>query len=188
MGRSATEGFLRPSAQETPALIRRLVAGDHEALGDLYDRYAGLVNALALRVLRDAAEAEDVVQEVFVQIWRQAGRFDPSRGSAEAWLCTMARTRALDRLRRRAARREEPGAEMPGLGPVETPRNEEAYAVRTALDGLSADQRRALELAYYEGLTQSEIAARLGEPLGTVKTRIRTAMIRLREALAPAPS
>jgi RNA polymerase sigma-70 factor (ECF subfamily) len=167
-----------------PALIRRLVAGDHQALGDLYDKYAGLVNALALRVLRDASEAEDVVQEVFVQVWRQAARFDPARGSTEAWLCTIARTRALDRLRRRTARREEPGSELPTA--TEAPRNEEALAVRKALDGLSADQRRALELAYYEGLTQSEIATRLGQPLGTIKTRIRTAMIRLRETLGPA--
>ena len=89
---------------ETPALIGRLVAGDAQALCDIYDRYASLVNALALRILRDAAEAEDVVQEVFVQIWRQASRFDPSRGSAEAWLCTIARTRAL------GARREAEGA------------------------------------------------------------------------------
>ena len=103
-------------------------------------------------------------------------------GTPEAWICTMTRSRALDRLRRRAARREEPEA---APGPTAAPRTEEALAVRNALDGLSADQRRALELAYYEGLTQSEIAKRLDEPLGTVKTRIRTAMIRLREALEP---
>ena len=165
------------------ALVRRLSAGDHQALGEFYDRYAGLVNALALRILRDAADAEDVVQEVFVQVWRQASRFDPSRGAPEAWLCTVARTRALDRLRRRVTRREEPSESAP----VSTvaPKTEEGMAVRKALEGLSADQRRALELAYYEGLTQSEIAKRLGEPLGTIKTRIRTAMIRLREALEP---
>ena len=171
------------SHPETSALIRRLVAGDHQALGALYDKYAGLVNALALRVLRDASEAEDIVQEVFVQAWRQAGRFDPARGTPEAWLCTMARSRALDRLRRRTARREESCEQAPPV--VATPRNEEALAVRKALDGLSEVQRRALELAYYEGLTQTEIAARLGEPLGTVKTRIRSAMLRLRETLAP---
>jgi RNA polymerase sigma-70 factor (ECF subfamily) len=169
---------------ETPALIRRLVSGDAQALCDIYDRYAGLVNALALRILRDAAEAEDVVQEVFVQIWRQASRFDPDRGSPEAWLCTIARTRALDRLRRRTARREEPSEAAPAPV-VLAPRNEEALAVRKALEVLSSDQRRALELAYYEGLTQSEIATHLGEPLGTIKTRIRTAMIRLRETLGP---
>jgi RNA polymerase sigma-70 factor (ECF subfamily) len=166
-------------------LLRRLTDGDHAALGEFYDRYAGLVNGLALRILRDTAEAEEVVQEVFVQVWRQAERYDPARGSIEAWICTIARTRALDRLRRRTSRREEPGDAAPG--PTDTPRTVEALAVRKALESLSADQRRALELAYYDGLTQSEIAERLGEPLGTVKTRIRTAMIRLRDVLAPTP-
>jgi len=175
---------MSPAASQT--LLRRLAAGDQQALGEFYDLHAGLVNGLALRILRDASDAEDVVQEVFVQVWRQASRFDPSRGTPEAWLCTMARTRALDRLRRRASRREEPEEAAPAT--TTTPGSAEAIAVRKALGGLSADQRRALELAYYEGLTQSEIAERLGEPLGTVKTRIRTAMIRLREVLGPLPS
>jgi RNA polymerase sigma-70 factor (ECF subfamily) len=164
-------------------LLRKLRTGDSQALADFYDLYAGLVNGLALRILRNTAEAEDVVQEVFVQVWRQVQRFDPDRGSAEAWLCTIARTRALDRLRRRTARREDPGETAPGA--TAAPKTEEALAVRKALDGLSKEQRRALELAYYEGLTQTEIADRLGEPLGTVKTRIRTAMLRLREVLGP---
>ena len=169
---------------EATSLIRRLTRGDHKALGEFYDLYAGLVNGLAIRILRDPAEAEDTVQEVFVQVWRQAARFDPSRGTPEAWLCTMARTRALDRLRKRTSRREEPEQEKPAASPA--PRNEEALAVRRALDGLPPEQKRALELAYYEGLTQTEIADRLKEPLGTVKTRIRTAMIRLRGVLGPA--
>ena len=168
---------------QAEALIRRMTTGDAQALAEIYDHYAGLVNGLALRILRDRTEAEDVVQEVFVQIWRQAARFDPGRGSPEAWICTMARTRALDRLRRRASRREEPSEAAPGA--TEVPRTEEALAVRKALTTLSTDQRRALELAYYEGLTQTEIAERLGEPLGTIKTRIRTAMIRLRDVLEP---
>jgi RNA polymerase sigma-70 factor (ECF subfamily) len=172
-------------ADSAEPVLRRLASGDRDALGDLYDLYAGLVNGLALRILRDKGEAEDVVQEVFVQAWRQAQRFDPARGTPAAWLCTIARTRALDRLRRRVARREEPGEASPA--PSERPRREEGLAVRKALDGLSPDQRAALELAYYEGLTQTEIAARLGEPLGTIKTRIRTAMIRLRETLGPEP-
>jgi RNA polymerase sigma-70 factor (ECF subfamily) len=167
------------------ALIGRIAAGQQDALGEFYDRYAGLVNGLALRILRDPSDAEDVVQEVFVQAWRQADRFDPARGTPEAWLCTLARTRALDKLRRRVSRREEPAEAAPGT--TAAPRNVEVLAVRKALEDLSANQRRALELAYYEGLTQSEIAERLGEPLGTIKTRIRTAMMRLREALSPLP-
>ena len=163
------------------ALLRRTADGDRAALGQLYDRFASLANGLALRILRDVAEAEDVVQEVFLQVWRQAGRFDAARGTPEAWICTIARTRALDRLRRRAARKEEAGATDPLAGAE--PGTEDALAVRTAVAALSDDQRRAVELAYYEGLTQSEIARRLGEPLGTIKTRIRTAMMRLREAL-----
>jgi RNA polymerase sigma-70 factor (ECF subfamily) len=167
-------------------LLDRLAGGDHAALGEVYDRYVGLVNGLALRILRNAAEAEEVIQEVFVQIWRQAVRFDPARGSAEAWICTIARTRALDRLRRRTSRREDSEEAIPGAGDM--PKTVEALAVQKALASLSDDQRTALELAYWEGLTQSEIALRLGEPLGTVKTRIRTAMIRLRDVLGPAPS
>lgn len=181
----SSPGF-RMASQHSLSLLRRLTAGDQHALGEVYDRYASLVNGLALRILRDRTEAEDVVQEVFVQIWRQAGRFDPSRGSPEAWICTMARTRALDRLRRRASRREDPSDAAPGV--TEPPRTEQTLAVRKALDTLSADQRSALELAYYEGLTQTEIAARLGQPLGTVKTRIRTALIRLRDVLGPVAS
>lgn len=174
------------TSSQSQSLLRRLAAGDTAALGEFYDLYAGLVNGLALRILRDASDAEDVVQEVFVQAWRQASRFDAERGTPEAWLCTMARTRALDRLRRRVSRRENREEEAPA--PTTTPKSAETIAVRKALEGLSEDQRRALELAYYEGLTQTEIAARLGEPLGTVKTRIRTAMIRLREVLGPLPS
>ncbi len=169
---------------DAEALVRRLAAGDQAALGEFYDRFAALAHGLCLRILRDAGEAEDAVQEVFVQVWRQAARYDRSRGTPEAWLCTIARSRALDRVRRRTARREDNAAEPPVVA-TETPRHEHALAVRKALAALSEDQRRALELAYYDGLTQSEIATKLGEPLGTVKTRIRTAMLRLRDTLGP---
>jgi RNA polymerase sigma-70 factor (ECF subfamily) len=183
VGVSRLSRMISPQSRQ---LLLRLVSGDHEALGEFYDLYAGLVNGLALRILRDASDAEDVVQEVFVQAWRQASRFDASRGTPEAWLCTMARTRALDKLRRKVSRREDPEEVAPA--PTATPKSAEAIAVRMALDELSADQRRALELAYYDGLTQTEIAARLGEALGTVKTRMRTAMIQLREVLGPLSS
>jgi RNA polymerase sigma-70 factor (ECF subfamily) len=174
------------SESQAHALLRRLAAGDQKALGEFYDLYAGLANGLALRILRDSSDAEDVVQEAFVQVWRQASRYDPRRGSPQAWLCTIARTRALDRLRRRVSRREE-ATEPPPVA-SDAPQTEDAMTVRKALEVLSTDQRRALELAYYEGLTQTEIARALNEPLGTIKTRIRAAMIRLREALGPEAS
>jgi RNA polymerase sigma-70 factor (ECF subfamily) len=164
------------------ALLQRLAEGDRAALQDFYDRYAGLVNGLARRILRDAADAEDVVQDVFVQVWRDAARFDRERGSAQVWVCMIARSRALDRLRRRKARRED------GERPVEPVAASWepvlSVAMRKALDGLPEEQRRPLELAYYEGLTQTEIAARLQAPLGTIKTRMRTALLKLRESLA----
>ncbi len=187
LGPAAARRGARADAPRSAALLKRIGDGDAQALAELYDLHAGLVNGLVLRIVRERGDAEDVVQEVFVQAWRQAARFDASRGTPEAWLCTIARSRALDRLRRRAARREELADDSPGRphAAVAAPQAEVALAVRQALSGLSSDQRDALELAYYEGLSQSEIAARLGQPLGTVKTRIRTAMLRLRQALEP---
>ena len=166
-------------------MLRQLAGGDGHALGELYERYGSVIKGLALRILRDRSDAEDVVQDVFVQVWSQAARFDPLRGTPQAWLCTIARTRAIDRLRRRVARREELGD--PYIGITDRPRSEEGIAVREALDGISPDQRRALELAYYEGLTHCEIARKLGAPLGTIKTRIRTAMQLLRDRLGSVP-
>jgi RNA polymerase sigma-70 factor (ECF subfamily) len=175
----------RPAVENSSAeaAIKRMRRGDDSGLAVLYDRYASLVNGLALRILRDSADAQDVLQAVFLQAWRQADRYDASRGAPEAWLCTIARTRALDQLRRRAVLKERPEVTTPPRPAM--PPTVERLAVRRALAELSSSQRQALELAYYEGLTQTEIAERLGEPLGTIKTRIRSGMARLRIALRP---
>lgn len=173
-------------------LISRLVGGDAAAAAELYDRYAGQVLGLARRILRNDSDAEEVVQDVFSQVWRTAGRYQPARGSLTAWLLVITRTRAIDRLRARQARPESVADAFPeevvASGPSVPDRMlsaEEAARVRDALVALPDAQRTALELAYYEGLTQSEIAARLSEPLGTVKTRIRTALATLRQRLRP---
>jgi RNA polymerase sigma-70 factor (ECF subfamily) len=165
------------------ALVARLRAGEHDALALVFDRYAGLAKAIALRIVRSDSEAEDVVQEVFMQVWRQADRFDAARGRVPAWITTIARTRALDRLRRMSARRETADDATPeAMATPPVPLT--GRLVRTALDDLPADQRVPLELAYWEGLSQSEIAERLGEPLGTIKTRMRSGLLKLREQLA----
>jgi RNA polymerase sigma-70 factor (ECF subfamily) len=172
--------------------VRRMASGDDSALAELYDRHARLLYALALRIVREATDAEDVLQEVFSQVWRQASRFDTSRGTVVGWLVTVTRSRALDRLRRRRARPETADGDQlatemadPSEGvDVQLVTTEQAERVRVALASLSDDQRVPLELAYYEGQSQSEIAATLSVPLGTIKTRIRQALRRLRDALA----
>jgi RNA polymerase sigma-70 factor (ECF subfamily) len=182
----------RESRYADQASLARIADGDQQALAELYDRHARLVFSLALRILQERADAEDVVQEVFAQVWAQARRYDPGRGAVAAWMLTMARSRAIDRLRARRARpeaaAEENAAEsMPDSAArqdLELLSAEQVARLRRALEELPEAQRVALDLAYYEGLTHVEVAARLGEPLGTVKTRIRQAVIRLRESLA----
>lgn len=181
------------------ALIRRVAAGDESAFSALYDRWQRVVSALADRILADADEADDVVEETFWQAWRGAAQYDASRGSVQTWLLTIARTRSLDRLRARRRRREESSdaqdtdgfvsgsyqAEDPGGDASAGAEHEEQrLMVRAALAALPVEQRTTLELAYFAGLSQSEIAEKMGEPLGTVKTRTRMALQKLRAPLA----
>ncbi|HWA59018.1 MAG TPA: sigma-70 family RNA polymerase sigma factor [Gemmatimonadales bacterium] len=187
-----------PPGPRDADLVLRMTRGDEEALGRLYDRFGQVMFAVAFRVTGQPADAEEVVMEAFTQAWREAPRFDPGRGSVAAWLTMMTRSRALDLVRAQSRReritdtaaREEPAAgpamsrgyPPPGTAVLE---EERTRAVASALAGLSPPQREAIELAYYEGLSQSEIAERLEEPLGTIKTRMRLGMQRLREALRP---
>ena len=183
-------GLRTAEAASERALVERMAAGDGEALRELYDIHARAVYSLALRILRRQSDAEDVVQEVFVQAWRQAARYDAARGTVAGWLLVQARSRSIDRLRARQARPErsedERHADPPdsSVGPdIQIVRGEQARRVRQALDDLPRLQRTALELAYFEGLTHVEIAEQLEQPLGTVKTRIRQGLLRLRQAL-----
>ncbi len=161
-----------------------------DAAAELYDRHAPQVYALARRILRDASDAEDVVQEVFTQAWRTAARYEHDRGSVAGWLLMMTRTRAIDRVRARQARPISDPSLSPDVLPAVQPQvhdmllaAEQAAVVRDAIRALPDAQRMALELAYYEGLTQAEIAERLAQPLGTVKTRMRAALGVLRARL-----
>lgn len=180
-----------PGSEPSAALIAAIAAGDREAFSRFYDLTAPLAFGLIRRVLRDPEAAAEVLQEVFWQVWQDAPRYDPKRGSAEAWLVMRAKTRAIDRLR--SIRRRDRTFVAPVDESVTPPSAEQApdpavvaedrSLVQGALAQLPEAQRRVIELAFFEGLTQTEIAARLGEPLGTVKTRARLALDRLRGVL-----
>jgi RNA polymerase sigma-70 factor (ECF subfamily) len=177
---------LRPvqtdEAGSDAALAAGLDARDPAALAAFYDRYAGFALAVAMRILRDRQEAEEAVQDVFWQIWSGRVRYDPLRGRFRTWVFTIARSRALDQLRRRdPARPAEREASGESVSIPEDGELQNSFA--RLLDRLNQEQREALVLAFYEGLTHGEIAERLGEPLGTVKSRIRRGLLELRTAL-----
>jgi RNA polymerase sigma-70 factor (ECF subfamily) len=185
--------LLRARERELTALLGRMAQGDQTALAALYDRTSALVYGLALRILREPAAAEDVTLEVYTQAYRQASHYDASRGTPSAWLLMLTRSRAIDRLRLEMQRREREAPLEGAAGTVSSAADPEACGaaaelqrlVRRALAALSPEQREAIAIAYYAGLSHSEIAARLGLPLGTVKTRIHTGMLLLRDQLRP---
>jgi RNA polymerase sigma-70 factor (ECF subfamily) len=183
------------------ALIERMEGGDGTALSEFYGRWFPVVSSLTSRILKSADDVEDVIEETFWQVWRQANRFAADRGSVQTWVLTIARSRALDRLRATRRLREDtidegsspdsgaqsvgstlPSTSDPSLDAEHAERRERVVA---ALSELPREQREALELGYFGGLSQSEIAERTGQPLGTVKTRMRLAMLKLRDRLAP---
>ena len=173
-------------------LVERLRARDQAALDTLYERYSSIVYAIALRIIGQPADAEDVVVDSFWQVWQQAENYDVSRGQLRSWIVTIARSRALDRLRmlRRSPLADAEEVNVAGREMMADDNPEQAAwlsqksaLVRAAMASLPREQRQALELAYYQGFSQSEVAERLGEPLGTIKTRIRLGMIKLREQL-----
>ncbi|MEP6635588.1 MAG: sigma-70 family RNA polymerase sigma factor [Acidobacteriota bacterium] len=178
-----------PAQDSDIELLHSVARGDEEALARLYDRYRLILFGLLVRILNSREEAEDTLQEVFLQVWRRAADFDEQRGRPFTWLVTLARSRAIDRLRALGARQRLADSAAQEVSPeasdavADTLHAEQKEIVARALAGLPEEQRRTLRLAYFEGLTQSEIAAKLDTPLGTVKTRMRSGMMKLRELL-----
>jgi len=167
------------------ALVTAIRSGDQSAMAALYDRYSSIVYSVALRVLQNTGAAEDVLQDIFMQLWRNPGAFDASRGRMAAWLAVVARHRAIDALRRCRPENdiEDVVVAVEHDLASDADRSRTMDKVRGALQTMPAPQRSALEMAYFEGLTHSEIAEKTGEPLGTIKTRIRTGLLSLRRAL-----
>ena len=188
--------FERVNDEATPdldgELLRRIAAGDRDAFAEFYDRYSTLMFSVACKILNNSNEAEDVLQETCVQIWEKAERFDPKLGKAASWAATLVRNKAIDRIRasqRRSRLAEEAGAELAITNEVADTANEavhghdKAKLIQSAIGELPAEQRHAIELAYFSGLTQHEISKKLNEPLGTIKARIRRGLLKLRDQL-----
>ncbi len=165
--------------------MTRVKGGNQQAMTELFDQYSGMVYSVALRVLKDPGQAEDVMQEIFFQVWRNPDAFVSGRGSLGAWLAVMARNRAIDLLRRRRPTDSVDDVVLASNSDLgsEVERNRMMEKVRGVLKDLPMEQQKSVEMAFFEGLTHSEIAAKTGDPLGTVKTRIRSALITLRKAI-----
>jgi RNA polymerase sigma-70 factor (ECF subfamily) len=190
-------GLIKPMNGDSPRhegieLLRRIGAKDRAALAEFYDKYATLLFSIAFKILNNSPEAEDVLQEAFVQIWEKAGDFDSNLGKPLGWAITLVRNRAIDRIRasrRRDILTQEAGAEFAIATELSETANETVHGheksklIHSAIVELPAEQRRAIELAFFSGLTQNEISEKLNEPLGTVKARIRRGLLKLREQL-----
>jgi RNA polymerase sigma-70 factor (ECF subfamily) len=167
-------------------LVTAIRSGDQAAMTALYDRFSSIVYAVALRVLQDTGAAEDVLQDIFMQLWRNPGAFDSTRGNMAAWLAVIARNRAIDALRKRRPQEDihDVIVSVESDFASDADRSRTMEKVRGALQLMPSQQRSALEMAYFEGLTHTEIAEKTGDPLGTVKTRIRAGLLSLRKVLA----
>ena len=182
------------SPEDDRVLIQKLVSRDPEAMGELYERFGGIALAIIVRIVRDHAIAEDLLQETFLKVWNRVASFDGERGALGPWVLTIARNRAIDYLRSSDARRNQAGCDLERLErPYLFVDLEEQYVdrdrlrhIRDAFGKLTENQRRVLEMAYFEGLSQTEMAEQLNQPLGTVKTWVRTALQLLRQELGEA--
>ena len=174
----------QPSGGEDASLLALVQSGDEQSMASLFDRYSKLVYSVALRVLRDPAAAEDVLQEVFMQIWRNPDSFTAARGSLGGWLAIVSRNRSIDALRRKRPTTDIDDVPIASSYTLadEAERNSLIELARTVIHTLPMEQRKTLEMAFFDGLTHSEIAEMTGDPLGTVKTRIRSALLTLRKA------
>jgi RNA polymerase sigma-70 factor (ECF subfamily) len=170
---------------EDVALLAQVEQGNQQAMSSLFDRYSGIVYSVALRVLKDTGQAEDVMQDIFIQIWKKPGAFVSGRGSLGAWLVVVARNRAIDSLRRRRPTDSVEDVVLASSTDLaaEAERNTLMEKVRIYMHQLPPEQRKSVEMAYFDGMSHSEIAEKTGDPLGTVKTRIRLALITLRKAM-----
>jgi RNA polymerase sigma-70 factor (ECF subfamily) len=177
----------QPSTEDDASLLALVRTGDEHAMASLFDRYSRVVYSVALRVLRDPASAEDVLQEIFMQIWRNPDSFTAARGSLGGWLAVVSRNRSIDMLRRK--RPTDSVDDVVLASPYnladEAERNSLMERARGVIVQLPSEQRKTLEMAFFDGLTHSEIAEMTGDPLGTVKTRIRSALLTLRKAFQP---